>query len=388
MRYTRDLLTPQAWVGHLAYPGDDPGPWLKDHAAVTKRWAEQMRFQRGKTTSGFALFSSECWFRHSYLPEAQAYPVYESVKQAWAPVGLALETAQRRFWSGDTIATNVYVTNDDELFRDLSELTVVCELGDQKIRVPLEKLAYYETAKVPIRLLVGPTDKRTPAKLRTQLLQGDQVISRTIDEVELFPKPAAEFSQPSDVIVIKAGDDLTEHAPKKSLRARIEDGATAIVFSPTKQILSYFPADIMDVRTSIGEFADWMPVRGTKLAENLEPLDLKWWARKGDSRVFIANTSHRLKPGGKGRELIRFIPPHAYISEDKVPEQYRVVMSEIPVGKGRLWICDLDLDASVDVDPVARIFAENLYRAAADPESTRNLPRVPTHEEMLKGVKP
>jgi hypothetical protein len=36
------------------------------------------------------------------------------------------------------------------------------------------------------------------------------------------------------------------------------------------------------------------------------------------------------------------------------------------------------------VDPVARMFQENLYRAASDPESTKNLPKVPSHEELLR----
>jgi hypothetical protein len=62
-------------------------------------------------------------------------------------------------------------------------------------------------------------------------------------------------------------------------------------------------------------------------------------------------------------------------------------MSEIPLGKGRLWICDLGVAESIEVDPVARIFADNLYRAAADPESTKALPKVPTHEELLAGKK-
>jgi len=74
LRYTRDLVTPQACVGTLAYPGNDPAAWLNHLAIVTKRWAEELRYQRGKSgggvTSGFSLFSVECWFRHSYLTEA------------------------------------------------------------------------------------------------------------------------------------------------------------------------------------------------------------------------------------------------------------------------------------------------------------------------------
>jgi hypothetical protein len=63
------------------------------------------------------------------------------------------------------------------------------------------------------------------------------------------------------------------------------------------------------------------------------------------------------------------------------------LLSEIAIGKGRLWICDLDLAASAEVDPIARIFQDNLYRAAADPQSTKNLPTIPSHEELLKGVR-
>ena len=83
--------------------------------------------------------------------------------------------------------------------------------------------------------------------------------------------------------------------------------------------------------------------------------------------------------------MVRYIPAHSYIGKDRIPEQYRVLMSEIPIGKGRLWICDFDLAASAEIDPVARLFQDNLYRAAADPVSTRSFSKVPVHEELLKG---
>ena len=194
-------------------------------------------------------------------------------------------------------------------------------------------------------------------------------------------------------------------ADGQALRRKIEDGATAIVFSPSsRELCKLFPADFVnpdakppsnrpaatapaeEKKPDIVEFADWATCAGTKLTEDLQPLDLKWWARKGDARAFIGNTSQRLKTGGKARELIRYIPSHSYIAREKVPEQYRVVLCELPLGKGRLWICDLALAESIEVEPIARIFADNLYRAAADPESTKNLPKVPSHEELLKGA--
>jgi len=112
-------------------------------------------------------------------------------------------------------------------------------------------------------------------------------------------------------------------------------------------------------------------------------MDLKWWARTNDSRLFIASQSHRLKPTGHARELRRYIPPHSYITADKLPEQYRTVLFEIPLGKGRLWICDLDLFECLSIDPAARLFADNLFRAAADPSSTASLPKLLSHEQLL-----
>ncbi|MEO6183708.1 MAG: hypothetical protein ABIP71_11550, partial [Verrucomicrobiota bacterium] len=99
-----------------------------------------------------------------------------------------------------------------------------------------------------------------------------------------------------------------------------------------------FSSDILDAKKIPGEYADFSPGAGTRLAESIAPMDLKWWGRKDDWRVFVADTSHRFQTNSTARELIRFIPSHGYISADKLPEQYRTVLFEIPLGKGRLWI--------------------------------------------------
>src|SRR5207244_10268423 len=134
---------------------------LNHHAAITKRWAEQLRYQRGTSTSGFAMFSAECWFRHSYLPDATPYPVYQAMKEAFAPIGLALQTPRRRFWGGDNLDSNIFVTNDDEQARDFSNLTVVCELkGTKSDPVSLDKLPYFQTRTVEMKFILPTIDKR------------------------------------------------------------------------------------------------------------------------------------------------------------------------------------------------------------------------------------
>ncbi|MEP6663992.1 MAG: hypothetical protein ABJC04_10040, partial [Verrucomicrobiota bacterium] len=172
-----------------------------------------------------------------------------------------------------------------------------------------------------------------------------------------------------------------------ALRAAVEGGATAIVFSPGDKFTNLFSSEILDAKKVPGEYADFCPCAGTALTAGLAPMDLKWWGRKDDWRVFVTDTSHRLQTNATARELIRFIPAHGYIPEDKVKDQYRTVLFEIPLGKGRIWVCDLDLEASVNVDPAAQNFALNLLRAAATPDSTANLPVVPSHEDLLKSAR-
>jgi hypothetical protein len=430
--YTKNQISPQAWIGNDAYPGSNPAVFLEHQRAVTKRWAEQLRFQRADKTAGFLLFANECWFSHSYDAQKVApYPVVEAIKYAWSPIGLALETARRRFYSNEIAPTSVFVTNDDEQFRDYDNLQIEFSFIDDATKkqvaaykdASLKNLAYYQTAQVSVNLKIPQIGKtRTKLQLVTRLLQGNREISRTIDFIEVFAPPSLPTgTNKTKVSTVALGAEMSKLINEKGMFASVnsalppnsdaqnsvvlvgkdapldelkkggkindlaQNGATVVVFSPDKKIVGLFPDDVLSVRNVSGEFADWTPAAGTKLAENLQPMDIKWWGRKNDWRVFAASSAHRLNPKGRARELIRFIPAHGYIPAERIPEQYLTALFEIPVGKGRIWVCDLDLEESVSVDPAARIFATNLLNAAADANSTKNLLRMPTHEELLAG---
>ncbi|HET8655366.1 MAG TPA: glycoside hydrolase family 2 TIM barrel-domain containing protein, partial [Longimicrobiaceae bacterium] len=432
--YTRELAVPQAWVGYNAYPGSDPAVWLKHHRAVTKRWAEQLRFQRGDRTAGFMMFAAECWYSHSYDPDrVDPYPVYEAMQQAWAPVGLALKTARRRFHAGEELATSVFVTNDDEQFRDHADLTLQVAFVDEADRPVagsatvgrLGDLAYYRTAEVPVRISMPEIGApRQHLRMVTRLLENGAELSRTVDLIELLrtdafgddptgraavalslgpelrafiegrrifskvEKSLPEAQPEAAVVLLGPGHPLDELAAGGPVRRWIENGATAVVFSPGEKIAGIFPSEIGLARPDVGEYADPVPVAGTKLTEHLEAMDLKWWGRKDDERAFVAGEHYLLADGARARELIRFIPSHGYISEEKVPGMFRTVLCELRLGRGRLWVCGLDLEASVSVDPAAALFARNLLRAAADPRSTDHLPEVPSLEQMMAGTRP
>jgi hypothetical protein len=417
LRYTRDLLTPQAWVGQHAYPGSDPSIFLEHHRAITKHWAEQLRYQRTTNTAGFMLFAAECWFSHSYDPaRVGPYPVVQSIKEAWSPIGIALETGRRRFYGDEHLETAVFITNDDEQFRDHRDLKIQALFVDSKgtevtnaLVASISNLKYYQTIRTPVALSIpAAADTRQKLNLILRLFENGSELGRTTEPVEIFAsRPANQktsfhfmarnlgpemlsllnslnattHASETNVIVADCKADFRLYDRNSPVFAAVENGATAILLSLGANANG--GDGILDSKEGEVEFADWAPISGTSLADGLQPMDLKWWGRSNDNRVFIGSQSHRLAPGGRAKELLRYIPPHSYISAEKVAEQYRTVLFEIKMGKGRVWVCDLDLEESVSVDPVARIFAENLLRAAADPNSTSNLPTIPTHEELL-----
>ncbi len=428
-RYTRDLLTPQAWVGQWAYPGQDPAVFLDHHRAVTKRWAERLRFERGTNTAGFLLFAAECWFAHSYDPATvKPYPVLAAVRDAWAPVGLAWETGRRRFYAGETVATAVFVTNDDEQGRDLAGLSLemVCQdnQGGRPLqRVPLgrlPKLSYYETARVPVQIqLPEISADRVPLRLTLILKQDGRELGSTTDQIEVFAQPPTRPRLAAVATAISLGPqmrqlaegifaDLHENLAKGdtrpgvvllgpsaslkpleaggSLQRAVQAGATLIVFAPDKSLVDLFPEALLEAGAAVAEFADFTPLRTTPLGRGLAPMDLKWWGRTDDARMFVASQSHRLRPDGPAREMVRYIPPHGYLAAERLPEQYRTVLFELLIGAGRIWVCDLDCEETVGVDPAARRFAGNLLRAAAAPDALRGLTPFPSHEQSLRGI--
>jgi hypothetical protein len=279
----------------------------------------------------------------------------------------------------------VIVTTDAERFRDLKGLTVGGELVGGKDAVvaqpvTIESLPYYKTEAVDVAMVLPAVAERHAFQLITTVTGEDgKLVSRTMDAVEVFPK----VEVPSTAMVVKGDVNL---AGGSELRRKIEGGATVVLMSPGKGLAKQFPDDIVDVKSGMGEFADPSPVLGTPLGKDIKPMDIKWWARKGDWKCYVATQSHRLKEGGKARSLLDFTPAHSYISAEKLPDQFRTVLFEIPLGRGRLWVCDLDFNASLGVDPAADLLMRNIQQAAGDPESTAHLPALPSHADMVKAV--
>ena len=397
-----DILVPQAWVGVDGERDGDPAAFLEHHNIVTKRLAEQLRYQRGDLTSGFMLFSSECWFKNSYdSSRISPYPVYEGVKFAFAPVGLAIETSNRRFFAGETVNTAVFITNDDKDYAGPLAVNAEFITPDGKVMdgggsAGLKGIKYYETARIPISIKAPSAMGRQKATLRLYLVKGQKEISRTEDSVEVFSQEWSEAPlknlKPNSVIAIGAGANLTallEKAPNDSinvsgsdadptgyqvafvnaapnilekqmpaLKRFVEAGGTAILLGAGMQAQTLFPECIAKSREVEGEYVD-IASTPADLRAGFNKFDFKWWGR-GDGRAFVISATHNLVPGGLEKELMRHIVVHGYIKQEMKPDFITSPLVEIPSGKGRFILCEFTLEDSASWDPVARRFASQL----------------------------
>ena len=206
--------------------GSDPAIFLAHDAAVTKRWAEQLRYQRGTNTAGFMLFAAECWASHSFdSASLKPYPTFEAIKQAWAPIGIALESGRRRFYAGEEFETVVFISNDTDDFSDLGSSVLEAQFDDgprQKLGA-IAALPYRATTNLSVRLKFPENvSAREKHVLKLHLTGGGEDVSRSLQQsstteparelVEIFPKTTETRKLQVVCVVQKAGASVKQLA--------------------------------------------------------------------------------------------------------------------------------------------------------------------------------
>jgi len=127
------LYSAHPWVGELGVNGD-PKYFTEHVRAEAKRKCEKLRYQREQQpTAGMAIFCNSTWIKGVLSrPRDQwrPWPVWDAVRQSYAPVLVAWETPQSVFFAGDPVNTKVFVVNDDGQCRDLKQLRLESEVLD------------------------------------------------------------------------------------------------------------------------------------------------------------------------------------------------------------------------------------------------------------------
>lgn len=420
------------WIGELGVHGD-PKYFTEHVRAEAKMKAERLRWQRdGKMNAGVMLFSNVTWIGHalSRPPDQwKPFPVYDAVKQGFAPVLVAMESRQRVFYAEDIIPTSVHGVNDDTAFRTLEGLSVQAALTWDGAEQPawrgsaaMDNLDYFQvgSSRLDLKIPSMPDDTTGPvrATLSFALLEksrgtvssnhypirvarrswaGEGLAGRVIavagvsEEVEEFLKAAGatltalETTERDSAEVVLLGSDATRVDPQAAFAAVKEEGRVLVlqqgaaakrfvddaVFSRDED--PEIAGDIThEAEPLVGEFVEmvgWSPDRA--LYDGLEAMDWKWWAR-GDGRpAYAASAGHRINPDAAGVTVLgRYLAPHLYW-QGNLEAIYRSML-RYPVfafaapGRAEVVVCDLVIGDAIHLDPRAGRTLTNLLTQPVD----------------------
>ena len=220
------------WVGELGVYGTNTSYFAEHIRAEVKLKSEKLRYQRREQpTAGSLLFANTTWVQ-DLLTQSPAgwkpFPVYDAVKLGFAPVLVAWGTSQSVFFGGDSIATWLYVVNDDADFRDLKNLSAEVEITDatgkslQRQTQALGDVDYFAVRDWPLQIqfpAVPDAAGLTSATVRFRLLQGDKVIAENYYPIRVASHAWAVGK--SSLTIAAEGCDETVVAQLKAAGLRV-----------------------------------------------------------------------------------------------------------------------------------------------------------------------
>jgi hypothetical protein len=364
----------QAWSGNNIYEHRDPTPFLERHARLT---AEQIEQVRKLSVAGWLAFCNATWYARSHVADAmRPFPAHERVRNALAPVLVAMDMPERHFFAGARLRPPVFVVNDGEEAETLTDLTVALELvlDDRgtvsRSRVPLADAPPGETVfgqgdlTLPPELPLG----RTPACVELSLYAGGERVAGNRYPVVLCRREYAGLPEdwrdpgawPEGVEVVSAAEATDWERAVASARA----GRQVLVLDP--QTLPDMPefdhAALVDCPYT-GECANAVADRTSPLLDGMTNPDLAWWSHADKApRVYDRAVTFTAPIPESVECWIDHVPPHGYTRNWRV--EYPLL--HVPLGSGGITVCTLNLSA-VDRDPLAARFLSNLLRELADP---------------------
>lgn len=222
------------WVGEIGAEGTNIAYFAEHIRAEAKLKIEKLRYQRGaQPTAGALLFANTTWVKNVLtLPPAQwqPFPVWDAVRQGFAPVLVAWGASQSVFFAGDSLQTRLYVVNDDADFRDLKHLSAQVEVLDATGKslltqsLTLGNVDYYAIRDWPFTLRVptpeGASAGMAPASVRLRLWSEQKVVSENSYPIRIATHAwAAGEDSPLTVIAESCGAAIQSQLKSMGLQS-------------------------------------------------------------------------------------------------------------------------------------------------------------------------
>ena len=209
---------PFSLIGYEAYDWADPASFLKVQSFITGELAEALR-RTGDQTSGIMHFAYMTWFRQCYdSGNIQPWPTYYALQRALQPVLVSAELWGRNLYAGEKLPVRVYVVNDDEQGRDLSDMTLTWDIVAENGNVltsgstSFPAVPYYGRKYIEPDILLPallPADKTT-VTLKFTLTEDGIVRSQNEYELLLARKEwNTSFAQNSEVLILDRDGEKT-----------------------------------------------------------------------------------------------------------------------------------------------------------------------------------
>lgn len=419
----------QPWVGDLGVFGGDYSYFQEHIRAVSKLKTEKLRYSRtALPTAGYMLFSNVTWIQHALSKPVslwKPFPVYYSVKDAYQPVLAGLTNTQHVFYAGDTLASDVFVVNDDAKMKDHKNLHAVISFKNRKgksissKKVMIGDVPYYDIKRVPLQLKVPVVvdEENGDAVITVVLMDGNKTISSNNYPIRIIGKEKIMNTTDNEKLVGFSGvaphlvsyiqqsgmktvalNDLNEKADiiligstdvtlsTEQISGYLKKGGRAIILGQgekahrlckeviatyndtTNTIIDPTPNREATIQYVMGEFAEMLNYNNkNEVYKGLKPMDWKWWATGNGKPAFVTTASHKIKTNRENVIPIgRYLEPHAYWSgnlDDMYKQKVGYPVFAVNYPWGQLVVCDLIIEGAIQYDPRAGQTLLNLLTA-------------------------
>ena len=407
--------TPQALVGLDAYEDRDPARFLERQAFMTKELAEALRRSNHEEMSGVMLFAYLSWFKDVYDAKRVApWPTYYSVKTALQPVLVSAELFGRHFYAGQTVRRRVCIINDAEDGKALPPARLIWQIRQDKHvlatgQVEVPAVDYYNVRwmdvdlAMPSALSAGRVDAQLILKLEGPggvisenaydvLVAGrdwaDGAIAAGLAQAILFD-PAGKCQdlkmarlaaltdlpgRPEKLLIIATLDPVKTPEELAAIRRFAEAGGRILILQGGKTAASLLPEQIRGWQGRIGEIVT-AHIPESPVFAGLEWRDLAWF-ELGPGNIPQACRGYyevnRNRP--EVTVLADHVGIHGYLQN---PQDFSAIagcpLLEVRLGKGRLILCEMCVDARTD-DPVARRLLGNLVASLLEDDQGKGRP--------------
>lgn len=323
------------------------------------------------------------WMKTIMDVDRQPKKGFFAYQEALKPTIVSLRTDRYHFWSGEQTKIEAWVCHDpntapkDYILKYQLELNgKIISSGKSNTDIPANSSRFqgYISFKTP------EVSKRTTYQLRAALFDGvGELIDATVNNLDIFPKQNSSANKKitamgnttgqtqyiletlkienninfstSDIILIN--DFQMYNSKKEEFEQLAKSGKRIILFDVPVGKHQIGGTEVTIQNTSMGSYYFTSPQTGHRFTKDAKPFDFRMWydEKEGyimpflDKIVMAEGWNSILSTGNTN-----WVEDHGQAA----------AVAELPLGKGNVIICQLDLENKLRANPVARNFIHQL----------------------------